>query len=72
MSKLDPRPESNGNLYSWDRLNFILQSKFNEPRDNTATIDVRDYEMSKDEIITEAEIQGYKVTEPAENHLKFE
>ncbi|WP_078428760.1 hypothetical protein [Alkalihalobacterium alkalinitrilicum] len=72
MSKLDPRPEYNGPLHSWDNLNSVLQTNFNKPGKNFATIDLRKYSIPKDEIITEANKQGYKVSENGEHFLRFE
>ncbi|MGE7766673.1 hypothetical protein [Peribacillus sp. NPDC096540] len=70
MSKLDPRPNSKP-LYSWQELNEYLQLNFKAPGNLETTIDVRNYSMSKDEIIHEAEKQGYKVYEKGEHQLEF-
>ncbi len=70
MSKLDPRPGSKP-LYDWQDLNEYLQVHFKFPSNFVPSIDVRNYSMSKDEIITEAEKQGYKVFEVDEYNLEF-
>lgn len=72
MDGLNPRPKYNGPLYSWDRLNQVLQSNFNGPGEHTVMIDLRAYSIPKNEIITEAEKQGYKVSEQSPYFLKFE
>ncbi|MDR4314982.1 Uncharacterised protein [Niallia circulans] len=71
MSKLDPKPEKN-RLYTWEDLNDYLQLHFKSPGSFVPTIDVRQYSMTKEEIISEAETQGYKVSQPREHILKFE
>lgn len=70
MSKLDPKPERKNPQHSWDYLNSLLQT--NIKLYGHATIRHADYSMSKNEIIAEAEKQGYKVTDNGNNHLKFE
>ncbi|NIK12883.1 hypothetical protein [Alkalibacillus almallahensis] len=72
MGNLDPKLEYNGPLYSWENLNNLLQAHFNKPKAGPAKIDLRQYSISKDEIIAEAEKQGYKVYEHNEHYLKFE
>lgn len=72
MSKLDPRPEYKGPLYSWEDLNRILQARFNQPGEAWAVIDLRQFSIPKNEIIAEAEKQGYKVFEQGDYHLRFE
>lgn len=72
MDELDPRPTYNGPLYSWDYLNRLLQSNFNKPGKCSAMIDLRTYSIPKEEIIIEAEKQGYKVSEQSGHFLKFE
>jgi len=72
MSKLDPRPNSEVPLYSWDNLNDVLQTAFGKPGSNYAVIDLSQYSLSKNEIKTEAEKQGYKVFEQGEHFLRFE
>ncbi|MFP7201921.1 hypothetical protein SFC08_13180 [Lysinibacillus halotolerans] len=72
MSKLDPRPNKQGSNYSWDDLNRFIQSQLSQfGVDKTLPIDVRNYSMSKEEIISEAEKQGYKVIEKDEYYLEF-
>lgn len=64
MSKLDPRPSSVEASFTWEDLNRKLQSTFSGKSTNPALIiDSRDYLIPKDEIIAEAEKQGYKVSE---------
>ncbi|MBN6887460.1 hypothetical protein ACUXCC_005396 [Cytobacillus horneckiae] len=70
MSKLDPRPKP-GSLYSWEELNNILKARFNRPGEGSAAIDLRQFSISKDEIKSEAEKQGYKVFEEGDYHLIF-
>lgn len=74
MSKLDPRPETHKPLRSWDYLNRTLQANLShaDPEKRFLVIDLRDYEISKEEIVAEATNQGYKVsTESDPNYLKF-
>ncbi|CAG9620843.1 hypothetical protein [Sutcliffiella rhizosphaerae] len=72
MSKLSPRPLKQEKLFSWDDLNSQLLANFNMPGIDYAVIDLQKYDMSKEEIIVEAEKQGYKVIEQAPHHLRFE
>lgn len=72
MSKLDPRPNPENPKFSWDYLNNLLQANFNMPGVKSATINLDDYAIPKEEIIAEAEKQGYKVTESSGNNLRFE
>lgn len=73
---LDPRPENYQPLpkRTWEDLNRSLQFYFKKGHfDKPYFIAyVHDYEMSKEEIIKEAESKGYKVTEPTTDNLKFE
>lgn len=73
---LDPKPENYRRLpkKTWEDLNRELQFYFTKGRfDNPYFIaNANDYEMTKEEIIKEAESQGYKVTEPTVDNLKFE
>lgn len=71
MSKLDPRPDSR-KLYSWEDLNEYIQMNIQAPGNIDTIIDVRNYTMTKSEIITEAESKGYKVIAQGEHKLKFE
>jgi len=64
INMLSPKP---GHFYrkkSWEDLDEMLQSLFNNDdiRKPHATIDVNDYMMSKDEIVKEAKKNMYKVT----------
>jgi hypothetical protein len=72
MDGLSPRPRYNGPLYSWKELNDFLRIIFTGAGEHQAIIDLRDYSMSKDEIVAEATKQGYKVSEQDPYHLKFE
>ena len=72
MSKLSPRPDYNGPLYSWDKLNNMLQISFNAPGKRSAVIDLRQFSIPEEEIIVEAEKQGYKVHKENEYFLRFE
>ncbi|OHR53653.1 hypothetical protein [Staphylococcus sp. HMSC061G12] len=61
---LSPKP---GHFYrkkSWEDLDKMLQSLFNDEdvRNPNATIDVNDYIMSKNEIVEEAKKNMCKVT----------
>ncbi|NMH67271.1 hypothetical protein HF072_00435 [Bacillus sp. RO3] len=71
MSKLDPRPSDIKELYSWDVLNSTLQTAFKQPGEKTAVIDLRQFSLTKEEIVTEAESQGYTVTEEYNHYLRF-
>ncbi|WP_164219395.1 hypothetical protein [Virgibacillus sp. YIM 98842] len=71
MSKLDPRPESQKPKYSWDELNIMLQNTFTDPSKKSLLIDLRQFKISKEDIIPEAEKQGYKVSEEKEHYLRF-
>lgn len=70
MSKLDPRPPKKKVLYSWEELNERLQVVLSQPNNSKATINVDEFEMSAEEIIAEAEKQGYEV-EQDDNFLIF-
>ncbi|MEK5425371.1 hypothetical protein [Cytobacillus sp. FSL R7-0680] len=74
MSKLAPKPITTKPLHSWDYLNKTLQANFSHvnPDKNFLVIDLRDFEMSKEEIMAEAIKQGYKVSEELEHYLRFE
>ncbi len=73
---LDPRPENYNALpkRTWKDLNNSLQFYFKKGHHDKPyfIMNVNDYEMSKEEIIKEAESKGYKVTEPTAGNLKFE
>ncbi|WP_339233792.1 hypothetical protein [Oceanobacillus sp. FSL W7-1281] len=72
MSKLDPKPNQEKLNYSWSELNRMLQSNFNTPGITSATIDLDNFNIPKEEIIAEATEQGYTVTESSPGHLRFE
>ncbi|API89058.1 hypothetical protein BKP56_07230 [Marinilactibacillus sp. 15R] len=75
MSKLDPKPTAQNPLKGWKDLNSLLQSNFKVADKNNApkaTVDISKYEMSKEEIISVAQSQGYKVTDLGNDYLKFE
>lgn len=73
---LDPKPKEYNQLpkRTWEDLNRSLQFYFREGRFEKPyfALSVNDYEMSKEEIIKEAESKGYKVTETTKDNLKFE
>lgn len=72
MSKLEPKPNWENPNHSWDHLNHLLQANFKMHGNRTSVvIDLNDYSISKEEIITEAEKQGYTVTEASKNQLRF-
>lgn len=71
MSKLDPKPDRKV-PYSWNVLNNVLKRSFKTPGTDSVTVRPEQFEMSKDEIISEAEKQGYKVTDNNNGFLKFE
>lgn len=70
MSKLEPRPINREPRYSWDDLNIMLQNTFSDPSKESLLIDLRQFKISKEDIIPEAESQGYKVTEE-DHYLRF-
>ena len=72
MSKLSRKPEYRDANYSWEKLDNLLKANFKGPGKNVAVISLEDYDIPKDEIISEATKQGYKVTESSPGHLKFE
>lgn len=73
---LDPRPENYQRLpkRNWEDLNRSLQFYFKKGRFDKPffIVNVNEYEMTKEEIIKEAESKGYKVTDLSNNELKFE
>lgn len=72
MSKLDPRPDNSGRKYTWSELNSYLQMIFGRPGDNhSITIQPDKYAMTKEEIIAEAQKQGYTVVETSNGYLTF-
>ncbi|GAE32453.1 hypothetical protein [Halalkalibacter hemicellulosilyticus] len=71
MSKLDPKPQNKGSLYSWKELNRTLQLNSEVPGDEGLLIDLRQFSLTKEEIIIEAEKQGYKVEERREHFLRL-
>ncbi|HEM5975777.1 TPA: hypothetical protein U2B24_000719 [Streptococcus suis] len=74
MGKLSPKPRTNIKKLTWEDLDQTLKCIFESTADDTpsATIEYSLYEMSRDEIITEASKQGYKVSETAPGYLTFE
>lgn len=72
MSKLDPKPKQENPSLSWKDLNDLLQANFNMTGIESATIKLKNYAIPKEEIISEAEKQGYKVTELQGGSLRFE
>lgn len=74
MSKLDPKPTTQNPLLGWDDLNRRLQASFmiaNKKEAPSLTIDVSEFEMSKEEIIAEVQSQGYKVSDSGNDYLVF-
>ncbi|HEM4129035.1 TPA: hypothetical protein U1W61_000733 [Streptococcus suis] len=74
MGKLSPKPRTNIKKLTWEDLDYTLKCVFESTADDTpsATIECSLYEMTKDEIITEASKQGYKVSEITPGYLTFE
>ncbi|MDE1692439.1 hypothetical protein PWF76_06980 [Streptococcus suis] len=74
MGKLSPKPKTNIKKLTWEDLDHTLKCIFESTADESpsATIECSLYEMTKDEIITEASNQGYKVSETAPGYLTFE
>lgn len=74
MGKLSPKPRTNVKKLTWEDLDRTLKIVFESTADDTpsATIEYSLYEMTKDEIITEATKQGYKVSETTPGYLTFE
>ncbi|WP_020006326.1 hypothetical protein [Salinicoccus albus] len=71
---LSPKPDNQRPLLGWKKLDETLQANFKVSHKNEepkASIDAGRYEMSPDEIKSEAEKQGYKVTVSG-NHITFE
>lgn len=71
---LSPKPKNTKPLLGWDDLDSKLQAVFkteNKSKEPIASIDPGLYQMSPDEIKTEAEKQGYKVTIKGQ-HIIFE
>lgn len=62
--KLSPKPANKRPLWTWSDLNDMLQMTFTTPGDSnpSTVIDIDRYEMSYDELKTEAESKGYKVS----------
>lgn len=75
MSKLDPKPTLQNPLLGWEDLNSLLQNNFKIADKNNlpkATVDISKYEMSKEEVISVAQSQGYKVSDAGNDYLVFE
>lgn len=65
MPGLEPKPNPEGELWGWNDLNRALQSTFKRQTKSKQSfrIAVDSYQMSKEEMITELEANGYKVTD---------
>ena len=74
MSKLSPKPDNARPLLGWKELDKRLQASLSKGNaDNRfLVIEIADFEMSADEIQTEAESQGYVVSYPDDRHMRFE
>lgn len=62
---LSPKPTNLNALKNWNDLDELLQANLKvqtKGKQPSATININHYEMSEDEIITEATKQGYTVT----------
>ncbi|MBP1971568.1 hypothetical protein J2Z83_003719 [Virgibacillus natechei] len=72
---LDPKPEKyEVKKKTWEDLNnslnfYFTKGQFDRPY---FIVNFNEYEMSKEEIIEEAETKGYKVTEHKNDLLRFE
>ncbi|MET3558655.1 hypothetical protein ABID29_001781 [Streptococcus rupicaprae] len=72
MGKLSPKPQPI-KKYSWEDLNAYLNMIFTSQHDHPrASINYHNYNMSKNDIIVEAEKSGYKVTDEGNGYLTFE
>lgn len=72
MTKLRPKPAFEVKKKTWKDLDDLLIANFTStPQDSPqAFIIHNDYEMSVDEIVSEAESQGYTVT-VEDQYIKF-
>lgn len=72
---LDPKPDNYQVIKrTWEDLNDELQYHFSRGKSDKPfyTVNIDQQEMSKEEIIQEAEAKGYKVTEKSFNYLRFD
>ncbi|MFR2911878.1 MAG: hypothetical protein ACLTCC_03045 [Staphylococcus hominis] len=72
INMLSPKPNRQFVPKNWEYLDEALQRRFNSNINHPQySINVNDYAMSKEEIIKEAQKNGYKVTSNGD-YLKFE
>lgn len=73
---LDPAPKQQQPKYGWTELNQILQANFSshdvDVNNIKLNIDLYGYSLNKEEVIKEAQSNGYKVTDAGNNQLIFE
>ncbi|WP_162012533.1 hypothetical protein [Streptococcus sp. S784/96/1] len=72
MNKLSPKPTPTKKYTWWDLEQYLNMSFSTQHVDPKASIDYRNYEMSKEEIILEGTKAGYKVTDNGNGYLTFE
>ena len=72
--KLSPRPTSSNPLYDWKELDNRLQSnlKAGNPDERYLVIQISDFKMTADEMEEEATKQGYVVSYPSEDYMRFD
>lgn len=69
MGKLTPKSINKRPKASWDELDRFIKSVLNNPAIDVATIDLKEYAMSKEEIISELKLAGYTVIDSNDGYL---
>jgi len=67
---LTPRQPADSSKYNWSQLDILLRTMLN--RENSEwEINIANFAMSEQEIISEAERCGYIVSKPRDGVLRF-
>lgn len=71
MGKLTPKSINKRPKAGWDKLDEFIQSVLNNPAHDVATINLKEYAMSKEEIISELKLAGYTVIDSNDGYLSI-
>ena len=69
MGKLTPKSIDKRPKSSWDELDEFIKNVLNNPAIDAATINLKEYAMSKEENISELKLAGYTVIDSNDGYL---
>lgn len=70
MSKLSPKPTRKKLDRSWKSLDSFLQNVLSDPLFDFALVDLKLYNMDKQDILSELNLIGYDVTDKNNGYLE--